>query len=104
INRESASHVITIEDPLEFVHHRKRAVVSQREIGSHARTCSAAIDAAVREDADVIVIGELRDAETVRLAIMASEAGHLVLATMNAPSAAKTIDRLVESFPGTEQA
>jgi twitching motility protein PilT len=102
INRESARHVVTIEDPVEHLHGRQRGLVSQREIGTSARSYAAALRAALREDADVIAVGELRDAETVRLAIAASQTGHLVLGTMSTPSAAKSIDRLIELFPPAE--
>ncbi|HEY8075502.1 MAG TPA: ATPase, T2SS/T4P/T4SS family, partial [Labilithrix sp.] len=103
LNAETAHHILTIEDPVEYVHPRKRALMSHREVGASARTYPHALRAAVREDPDVIVVGELRDAESARLAIRASETGHLVLATMNTPSAAKTIDRLIELFPASEQ-
>ncbi len=103
INRESSYHVITVEDPIEFVHPRKRALLSQREVGTHTRSFGAALKGALREDPDVMVIGELRDAETVRMALSASETGHLVLGTMSTPSAAKTIDRLIDLFPPAEQ-
>ncbi|MCI0569141.1 MAG: PilT/PilU family type 4a pilus ATPase [Myxococcaceae bacterium] len=104
INRETTHHVITVEDPVEYVHPRKRAMMSQREVGVHTRTFASALKASLREDPDVIVVGELRDTETVRMALSASETGHLVLATMNTPSAAKTIDRLVDLFPPADQA
>ena len=103
LNRESSRHVLTIEDPVEFVHPRKRAMISQREIGTHARSFASALKASLREDPDVIVVGELRDPETVRLAIAASESGHLVIGSMNTPTAAKTIDRLIDMFPAAEQ-
>lgn len=104
INRETTHHVITIEDPVEFVHPRKKAMMSQREVGTHTRSFATALKAALREDPDVIVVGELRDTETVRMALAASETGHLVLATMNTPSAARTIDRLIDLFPPADQA
>jgi twitching motility protein PilT len=104
LNRDTGHHVISVEDPVEFVHPRKRALVSQREIGSSARSTAVAIAAAEREDPNVIVIGELRDADAVRAALTASENGHLVLATMSTATAAKTIDRLIEMFPLAEQA
>jgi twitching motility protein PilT len=103
LNRESARHVLTIEDPVEYIHPRKRGLISQREIGGHARSWGSAMKAALREDPDVIVLGELRDAETMRLAIEASETGHLVIATMSTPSAAKTVDRVIDLFPPAEQ-
>ena len=97
------SHVITIEDPVEIVYPRKAAVVSQREVGPHTRSFAAALKGSLREDPDVIVIGELRDRETVEIALTAAETGHLVIATMSTPSAAKTIDRLVDMFPPDDQ-
>jgi twitching motility protein PilT len=103
INAETTHHVITVEDPVEYVHPRKKAMISQREVGTHTRSFASALKAALREDPDVIVVGELRDTETVRMALAASETGHLVLGTMNTPSAAKTIDRLVDLFPPGDQ-
>ena len=103
LNRETTHHIITVEDPVEFVHSRKKAMISQREVGSHTRSFASALKASLREDPDVIVVGELRDTETVRMALAASETGHLVLGTMNTPSAAKTIDRLVDLFPPGDQ-
>jgi twitching motility protein PilT len=103
INRDTTHHIITVEDPVEFLHPRKKAMISQREVGSHTRSFASALKASLREDPDVIVVGELRDTETVRMALAASETGHLVLGTMNTPSAAKTIDRLVDLFPPADQ-
>ena len=103
LNRETARHVITVEDPVELVHPRKKAMMSQREVGTHTRSFETALKASLREDPDVIVVGELRDTETVRMALAASETGHLVLGTMNTPSAAKTIDRLIDLFPPGDQ-
>jgi twitching motility protein PilT len=103
INRETSHHVITVEDPVEYSHPRKRAMISQREVGSHTRSFASALKASLREDPDVIVVGELRDTETVSMALAASETGHLVLGTMNTPSAAKTIDRLIDLFPPGDQ-
>jgi twitching motility protein PilT len=103
INAGTTHHIITVEDPVEFVHRRKKAMVSQREVGSHTRSFQSALKASLREDPDVIVVGELRDTETVRMALAASETGHLVLGTMNTPSAAKTIDRLIDLFPPADQ-
>jgi twitching motility protein PilT len=103
VNEATRHHVITVEDPIEYVHPARSAVVSQREVGSHTRSFGSALKASLREDPDVIVVGELRDTETVRMALNASETGHLVLGTMNTPSAAKTIDRLVDLFPPGEQ-
>jgi twitching motility protein PilT len=103
VNRETTHHVITVEDPVEFLHPRKKAMITQREVGTHTRSFAAALKASLREDPDVIVVGELRDTETVRMALAASETGHLVLGTMNTPSAAKTIDRVVDLFPPGDQ-
>ncbi len=103
VNEQTRHHVITVEDPIEYVHPARSAVVSQREVGSHTKTFGSALKASLREDPDVIVVGELRDTETVRMALNASETGHLVLGTMNTPSAAKTIDRLIDLFPPGEQ-
>lgn len=103
LNRETTRHIITVEDPIEHLHPRKKALISQREVGSHTRSFSAALKASLREDPDVIVVGELRDAETVRMAITAGETGHLVIGTMNTPSAARTIDRLIDIFPPGDQ-
>ncbi|MDP9150804.1 MAG: PilT/PilU family type 4a pilus ATPase [Myxococcota bacterium] len=103
INRDTTHHVITVEDPVEYIHPRKKAMISQREVGSHTRAFQTALKASLREDPDVVVVGELRDTETVRMALAASETGHLVLATMNTPSAAKTIDRLIDLFPPPDQ-
>jgi twitching motility protein PilT len=103
INRDTTHHVITVEDPVEYVFSRKKAMISQREVGTHTRSFAAALKGSLREDPDVIVVGELRDTETVRMALAASETGHLVLGTMNTPSAAKTIDRLIDLFPPADQ-
>ncbi|HEY3592792.1 MAG TPA: PilT/PilU family type 4a pilus ATPase, partial [Polyangiaceae bacterium] len=103
LNTTTHHHIITVEDPVEYVHPPKHAMVSQREIGKHTKSFANALKASLREDPDVIVVGELRDTETVRMAIAASETGHLVLGTMNTPSAAKTIDRLIDLFPPGDQ-
>jgi twitching motility protein PilT len=103
VNSSKPVHILTIEDPVEIEHPRKAAVVSQREVGKHTLSFAAALKASLREDPDVIVIGELRDRETVEIAMTAAETGHLVLATMSTPSAAKTIDRLIDMFPPDEQ-
>ena len=99
INENKTSHVITIEDPIEFVHGSKNCLVHQRELGEHTRSFSAALRSALREDPDVILVGEMRDLETTSLAITAAETGHLVLATLHTNSAAKTIDRAIDIFP-----
>lgn len=99
VNSTKAGHILSVEDPIEIEHPRKVAVVSQREAGRHTKSFASALKASLREDPDVIVIGELRDRETVEIALTASETGHLVIATMSTPSAAKTLDRLIDMFP-----
>jgi|CXWL01.1.fsa_nt_gi twitching motility protein PilT len=102
INESRFTHVISFEDPIEFVHTPKKALINQREIGKDTASYAAAIRGALREDPDVIVVGDMRDPETIRLALLASETGHLVVATMQTTGAAPTIDKLVESFPPDE--
>jgi twitching motility protein PilT len=104
INTNTTHHIITVEDPVEYVHPRKRALMSQREVGQNTKSFQSALKGSLREDPDVIVVGELRDTDTVRMALSASETGHLVIGTMNTPSAAKTIDRLIDLFPPADQA
>jgi twitching motility protein PilT len=103
INTSTTHHLITVEDPVEYLHPRKRAMISQREVGTHTKSFANALKGSLRQDPDVIVVGELRDTETVRMALSASETGHLVIGTMNTPSAAKTIDRLIDLFPPADQ-
>lgn len=103
INETKADHVITLEDPIEFVHPVKSALVNQREVGTHTVSFARALRAALREDPDVIVVGEMRDPETIRLALTAAETGHLVIGTLHTTSAVATVDRLVKSFPPEEQ-
>ncbi|WP_313200798.1 PilT/PilU family type 4a pilus ATPase [Pseudomonas sp.] len=103
LNRERALHIITLEDPVEVVHSSQRSLVNQREIGRHCRDFAQGLRSALRQDPDVIMIGELRDLETVRLALRAAETGHLVLATVHTRSAASSIDRLVEVFAAEEK-
>lgn len=103
INRHQASHILTIEDPIEFIHQSKRSLVNQREVYKDTLDFQLALKAALREDPDVILVGELRDAQTVRLALTAAETGHLVLATLHTNSAAKSIDRLVDVFDSQEK-
>jgi len=103
LNRETTHHVITVEDPIEYVHETAKAVISQREVGAHTKSFASALKGALRQDPDVIVVGELRDTETVRMALSASETGHLVISTMNTPSAAKAIERLIDLFPPGDQ-
>jgi twitching motility protein PilT len=102
LNSSRPYHILTIEDPVEIVHQRKQAVISQRETGRHTTSFARGLKASLREDPDVIVIGELRDRESVEIALTAAETGHLVIATMSTPSASKTIDRLIDMFPPEE--
>lgn len=103
-NRRYAEHILTIEDPIEFVHISKQALVTQREVGTHTQDVYHALRAALREDPDVILVGELRDPDTIRLALTAAETGHLVLGTLHTRTAASSIDRIINTFPGSEQA
>jgi twitching motility protein PilT len=103
INRHRNAHVVTIEDPIEFIHRPQRSLINQREIGRHTGSFSAALRAALREDPNVIMIGELRDLDSIRLALTAAETGHLVLATLHTGSAVKSVDRIVDVFPGGEK-
>ena len=102
-NSERSVHIITVEDPVEVIHPIKKAIVSQREVGIHTKSFHAALKGSLREDPDVIAIGELRDRETVEKALEAAETGHLVFATMSTPSGARTIDRLIDMFPPDDQ-
>ena len=104
VNATFPKHIITIEDPLEFVHERKRCLINQREVGAHTSSFAAALRGALREDPDILLVGELRDLETTSLAITAAETGHLVFGTLHTNSAPKTIDRLVDIFPADRQA
>jgi twitching motility protein PilT len=103
VNRERREHIITIEDPIEYVHRSESSIVNQRQVGSHTGSFSRALRAALREDPDVIVVGELRDLETISLALTAAETGHLVLGTLHTSSALATINRLIGAFPPTQQ-
>ncbi len=103
INENRCEHILTIEDPIEFIHSNKKSVISQRELGADTRSFENALRAALREDPDIILVGEMRDLETVRLALTAAETGHLVLATLHTSSAAQTIDRVVDVFPPAQQ-
>jgi twitching motility protein PilT len=104
INERKQSHIITIEDPIEFVHENRRCLISQRELASHTKSFGAALRAALREDPDIILVGEMRDLETISLAITAAETGHLVFGTLHTNSAIKTIDRVIDVFPEGQQA
>lgn len=103
LNREQARHIITLEDPIEFVHHSQRSLIQQREVGAHTVSFQQGLKAALREDPDVILLGELRDSETIRLALTAAETGHLVLATLHTRGATQAVDRLVDVFPAEEK-
>jgi twitching motility protein PilT len=103
VNENEYGHILTIEDPIEFVHESKKCLINQREVGPHTHSFSAALRSALREDPDVILVGELRDLETIRLALSAAETGHLVFGTLHTSSAAKTIDRIIDVFPGEEK-
>ncbi len=104
INERRQEHIITIEDPIEFVHEHKKCLISQRELGQHCRSFSDALRSALREDPDIILVGEMRDLETISLAITAAETGHLVLTTLHTTSAAQTIDRIIDVYPPHQQA
>ena len=103
VNNNLYGHVLTIEDPIEFVHESRKCVINQREVGPHTLSFANALRSALREDPDVILVGELRDLETIRLAMTAAETGHLVFGTLHTSSAAKTIDRIVDVFPAAEK-
>jgi len=103
LNDNEYGHILTVEDPIEFVHASKKCLVNQREVGTHTRSFAAALRSALREDPDCILVGEMRDLETIRLAITAAETGHLVLGTLHTSSAAKTIDRIIDVFPADEK-
>jgi twitching motility protein PilT len=102
-NENEYGHLLTIEDPIEFVHESKKCLINQREVGPHTLSFNNALRSALREDPDVILVGELRDLETIRLALTAAETGHLVFGTLHTSSAAKTIDRIVDVFPAEEK-
>jgi twitching motility protein PilT len=103
INVERQEHILTIEDPIEFLHQPKNCLINQREVGRDTRSFNSALRGALREDPDVILVGEMRDLETIRLALEAAETGHLVFSTLHTISAAKTVDRIIEVFPGDQQ-
>lgn len=103
INEKHRSHILTVEDPIEFVHQSKRCLINQRELHKDTHSFANALKSALREDPDTILVGELRDLETIRLAMTAAETGHLVLATLHTSSAPKTIDRIVDVFPAEEK-
>lgn len=103
INTSEQKHILTIEDPIEFYHESKNCLINQREVGQHTASFEAALRSALREDPDIILIGEMRDLETIRLALTAAETGHLVFATLHTNSAAKTINRIIDVFPAGEK-
>lgn len=103
INRTQKEHILTVEDPIEFVHQAKGCLINQREVGRHTRSFASALRAALREDPDIILVGEMRDLETIELAITAAETGHLVYGTLHTNSAAKTVDRIINVFPTNQQ-
>ncbi|MFA7318309.1 MAG: type IV pilus twitching motility protein PilT [Sulfuricella sp.] len=103
INENEYGHILTVEDPIEFVHESKRCLINQREVGPHTLSFSNALRSALREDPDIILVGEMRDLETIRLALTAAETGHLVFGTLHTSSAAKTIDRIIDVFPAAEK-
>jgi twitching motility protein PilT len=103
VNENQYGHILTIEDPIEFLHESKKCLINQRELGPHTLSFPNALRAALREDPDYILVGEMRDLETIRLALTAAETGHLVFATLHTSSAAKTIDRVIDVFPAAEK-
>lgn len=103
VNREQKKHIVTIEDPVEFVHQNRESVMSHREVGEHTQGFGPALRSAVRQDADVVLVGEMRDRETIAMAITAAEMGMLVFGTLHTNGAAKTIDRIIDAFPASEQ-
>lgn len=103
INATREAHIITVEDPIEFVHPNIKSLVNQREVGSHTKSFANALKAALREDPDILLVGELRDLETISLALTAAETGHLVFGTLHTNSAAKTVDRIIDVFPAGQQ-
>jgi twitching motility protein PilT len=103
INRNRSDHIITIEDPVEFVHENKKCLINQRQVGEHTDSFKNALRAALREDPDIVLVGELRDLETVAIAMETAETGHLVFATLHTSSAASTVDRIIDQFPAERQ-
>ncbi len=103
INMTKDAHIITVEDPIEFVHQNHKSLINQREVGTHTKSFSNALKSALREDPDIMLVGELRDLETISLALTAAETGHLVFGTLHTNSAAKTIDRIIDVFPEGQQ-
>jgi len=104
INRNRADHIVTIEDPIEYIYHEEKALIDQREIGIDSKSFETALNAAFRQDVDVILVGEMRNRETIEAAVTAAETGHLVYSTLHTNDAAQTINRIVDTFPGDQQA
>jgi twitching motility protein PilT len=104
INRERTDHIVTIEDPIEFVHENKRCLITQRQVHLHTESFKSALRAALREDPDIVLVGEMRDLETVAIAIETAETGHLVFGTLHTTTAASTVDRIIDQFPADRQA
>src|SRR6187399_1560204 len=102
-NKNRKDHILTVEDPIEFVHESKSSLVNHREVGIHTKSFSSALRGALREDPDIVLVGELRDLETIELALVAASTGHLVFGTLHTPSAAKTVDRIIDVFPAEQQ-
>ncbi|HET7402110.1 MAG TPA: type IV pilus twitching motility protein PilT [Usitatibacter sp.] len=103
VNENEYGHILTVEDPIEFVHESKKCLINQREVGPHTLSFNNALRSALREDPDIILVGEMRDLETIRLAMTAAETGHLVFGTLHTSSAAKTVDRIIDVFPAAEK-
>ena len=103
INENRAEHILTIEDPIEYIHPSKKAIVHQRELGQDTHSFANALKSALREDPDIILVGEMRDLETIQLALTAAETGHLVFGTLHTSSAGQTIDRIIDAFPDAQQ-
>ena len=103
INETRSEHIMTIEDPIEFIHQSKRSIIHQRELGQDTRSFANALKSALREDPDIILVGEMRDLDTIRLALTAAETGHLVFGTLHTSSASQTIDRIIDVFPEGQQ-
>jgi len=103
VNDNEYGHILTVEDPIEFVHEAKKCLINQREVGPHTLSFANALRSALREDPDIILVGEMRDLETIRLAMTAAETGHLVFGTLHTSSAAKTVDRIIDVFPAAEK-
>ena len=103
VNNNEEAHILTVEDPIEFVHNSKKCLVNQRELGPHTHSFANALRSALREDPDIILVGEMRDLETIQLAVTAAETGHLVFGTLHSPSAPQTVDRVIDVFPAAQQ-